>query len=103
MVIAVFSWILLSNIMLDDRPDVIFSHLDGKCIKVENVNPNDHYSCDNLPEKYNYYYYCYLDLKDTLGLVKTAKLLEASVLKLWLKAANMETRQLLHDLLKKNR
>ena len=54
-------------------------------------------------EKYNYYYYCYLDLKDTLGLVKTAKLLEASVLKLWLKAANMETRQLLHDLLKKNR
>ena len=54
-------------------------------------------------EKYNYYYYCYLDLKDTLGLVKTAKLLEVSVLKLWLKAANMETRQLLHDLLKKNR
>ena len=59
MVIAVFSWILLSNIMLDDRPDVIFSHLDGKCIKVENVNPNDHYSCDNLPEKYNYYYGSY--------------------------------------------
>lgn len=59
LVIAMFSWVLLSNIMLDDRPDVIFSHLDGKCIKVENINPNDHYSCDNLPEKYNYYYGSY--------------------------------------------
>ena len=59
----------------------------------------------NMSEKetYNYYYYCYLDLKDTLGLVKTARLLEASALKLWLKAANMKTRQLLHNLLKKNR
>ncbi|MBQ7522886.1 MAG: glycosyltransferase family 2 protein [Clostridia bacterium] len=54
-------------------------------------------------ERYHYYYYCYDDLKDTLGLFKSAKLLQASAVILGLKAIKMNSKQLLYNIFKKNK
>lgn len=37
----------------DNIPDVYFSTSTGKCTKVHNYNLK-HYSCDDLPEIYNF-------------------------------------------------
>ena len=57
----------------------------------------------NRKERYHYYYYCYEDLKHTLGLRKTAKMLKASVFILGLKSAKMNSKQLLYNIFKKNK
>lgn len=35
-------------------PDVQFSYSNDVCVKVINYNPDDNYSCENLPEKFNH-------------------------------------------------
>ena len=57
----------------------------------------------NRKERYHYYYYCYDDLKHTLGLRKTAKMLKASVFILGLKSAEMNSKQLLYNIFRKNK
>ena len=57
----------------------------------------------NRKERYHYYYYCYDDLKHTLGLWKTAKMLKASVFILGLKSAEMNSKQLLYNIFRKNK
>ncbi len=54
-------------------------------------------------ERYHYYYYCYDDLKDTSGLFRTAKLLQASAVVLGLKAIEMNSKQFLYNIFKKNK
>ena len=57
----------------------------------------------NRKERYHYYYYCYHDLKHTLGLFRTAKLLHTSAVILGLKALKMDSKQLLYNIFKKNK
>jgi hypothetical protein len=35
-------------------PDVWFSYSTDECVKVINYNPDDKYSCENLPNKFNH-------------------------------------------------
>ena len=37
-----------------DMPDVHVSNSTGECVEVINYHPDDAYTCDNLPEKYNH-------------------------------------------------
>lgn len=35
-------------------PDVHVSHSTGECVEVINWDPEDNYSCEELPSKYNH-------------------------------------------------
>jgi hypothetical protein len=35
-------------------PDVHFSYSNDVCVEVINYNPEDNYSCENLPNKFNH-------------------------------------------------
>jgi len=37
-----------------DMPDVHMSNSTGECVEVINYHPDDAYTCDNLPERYNH-------------------------------------------------
>jgi len=34
-------------------PDVFVSSTTGKCVKVDNFDPDQSFTCENLPSKYN--------------------------------------------------
>ena len=37
-----------------NMPDVHMSNSTGECVEVINYHPDDAYTCDNLPERYNH-------------------------------------------------
>ncbi len=48
--VVVFFTVVLPQI---DIPDVLVSHTTNECVHVVNYRPEDKYTCENLPEKYN--------------------------------------------------
>lgn len=49
--VGAFVYVCLDSL---DMPDVWYSYSTGDCVQVLNHNPEDKYTCENLPRKFNH-------------------------------------------------